>query len=178
MGLFKKSKLEKELIAFIIENKESCYRIAYSYVGNQEDALDIVQDAIHKSLIRINTLENQVGLKSWFYKIVVNTSLDHLRKHKRLSVVDDTVMEVLANGREDEYHHLDLQEAIDHLPDKYKTIIILRYFEDMKIEEIAKIVGENVNTVKTRLYRALKILKVELDEDSTIEEEVKRGKKF
>lgn len=101
-----------------------------------------------------------------------------MRKHKRLSVVDDTVMEVLANGREDEYHHLDLQEAIDHLPDKYKTIIILRYFEDMKIEEIAKIVGENVNTVKTRLYRALKILKVELDEDSTIEEEVKRGKKF
>ena len=178
MGLFKKSKLEKELIAFIIENKESCYRIAYSYVGNQEDALDIVQDAIHKSLIRINTLEHQVGLKSWLYKIVVNTSLDHLRKHKRLSVVDDTVMEVLANGREDEYHHLDLQEAIDHLPDKYKTIIILRYFEDMKIEEIAKIVGENVNTVKTRLYRALKILKVELDEDSTIEEEVKRGKKF
>lgn len=68
MGLFKKSKLEKELIAFIIENKESCYRIAYSYVGNQEDALDIVQDAIHKSLIRINTLENQVGLKVGFIR--------------------------------------------------------------------------------------------------------------
>ncbi|GAB2572497.1 RNA polymerase sigma factor [Gracilibacillus alcaliphilus] len=177
MGLLKKSKTEKELTKFILENKESLYRIAYSYVKNQEDALDIVQESIHKALIHINTLENQISLKSWFYKIIVNTSLDYLRKYKRLSVVDATVMEALANGSEDEYHDLDLQAAIDHLPDKYKTIILLRYFEDMKIEEIAKIVDENVNTIKTRLYRALKLLKVELDEDLTIEED-KHGKKF
>lgn len=176
MGLFKKSKLEKEFTTLILENKESFYRIAYSYVRNQQDALDIVQESIHKALIHINTLENQVSLKSWFYKIIVNNSLDFLRKHKRLTIVDDNVMEGLANGREDKYQNLDLQEAIDQLPDKYKTIIILRYFEDMKIEEIAKVIDENVNTIKTRLYRALKILRVELDEDPN-KEEVKHGKK-
>ncbi|WP_405099420.1 RNA polymerase sigma factor [Oceanobacillus sp. FSL H7-0719] len=177
MGLFKKSKLEKEFTTLILENKESFYRIAYSYVRNQQDALDIVQESIHKALTRMNTLENQVSLKSWFYKIIVNNSLDFLRKHKRLTIVDDNVMEGLVNGREDKYQNLDLQEAIDQLPDKYKTIIILRYFEDMKIEEIAKVIDENVNTIKTRLYRALKILRVELDEDPNTEE-VKHGKKL
>ena len=177
MGLFKKSKLEKELTNLILENKESFYRVAYSYVRNQQDALDIVQNAIHKALTHIDTLEKQVSLKSWFYKIIVNNSLDYLRKHKRLRVVDDTVMEALANGREDKYHDLDLQEAIDHLPDKYRTIIILRYFEDMKIEEIAQVIDENVNTIKTRLYKALKILRLELDEDLSIEE-VKHEKKY
>lgn len=168
MGLFRHSTLEKELTTLILENKESFYRVAYSYVRNQQDALDIVQDAIYKALTRINTLEKQVSLKSWLYKIIVNNSLDYLRKHKRLSVVDDTVMEALGNSTEDRYQNLDLQEAMDQLPDKYKTIIILRYFEDMKIEEVAQVMDENVNTIKTRLYRALKILKVELDEDLNI----------
>lgn len=168
MGLFRHSTLEKEITTLILENKESFYRVAYSYVRNQQDALDIVQDAIYKALTRINTLEKQVSLKSWLYKIIVNNSLDYLRKHKRLSVVDDTVMEALGNSTEDRYQNLDLQEAMDQLPDKYKTIIILRYFEDMKIEEVAQVMDENVNTIKTRLYRALKILKVELDEDLNI----------
>lgn len=60
---------------------------------------------------------------------------------------------------------MDLQDAIDQLPPTYKTLIILRFFEDLKIDEIAEITGLNVNTTKTRLYRALKILRIEVGED-------------
>ncbi len=64
----------------------------------------------------------------------------------------------------DSYEDIDLKRALDELPYKYKTIIILRYFEDMKIEEIAAILDINVNTVKTRLYKALEKLRIKLDE--------------
>lgn len=63
----------------------------------------------------------------------------------------------------DQYRDLDLMEVLKQLDPKDRTIIVLRYFEDMKIEDVAKATGDNVNTVKTRLYRALKRLKIDLE---------------
>ena len=57
-----------------------------------------------------------------------------------------------------------LQEALNNLPDKEKAIVELRYFEDLKLEEISDILGENLSTVKSRLYRALDKLKVSMAE--------------
>ena len=65
----------------------------------------------------------------------------------------------------DTYENIDLQKALDELPEKYKTIVILRYFEDMKISEIAQVLDENTNTIKTRLYKALDKLKLKLRDD-------------
>ena len=64
----------------------------------------------------------------------------------------------------DKYEDIDLQRALDQLPEKYRTIIVLRYFEDMKIGDIAQILGENENTIKTRLYNALAKLKISISE--------------
>lgn len=76
-------KTEKILTNCIIENKENVYRLAYSYVKNKEDALDIVQDSIYKAMDNLELLKNPDAVKSWFYRIVVNTSLDFLRRNKR-----------------------------------------------------------------------------------------------
>lgn len=67
---------------------------------------------------------------------------------------------------EDHYQDLDLKQMINRLDDKSRTVILLRYFEDLKLEEIADIAGENLNTVKARLYRALKKLRLELEPES------------
>lgn len=158
-------KLEKLLMNCITENQESIYRLAYSYVKNKEDALDIVQDAIHKAFLSIEKLQNQGSIKSWFYRIVVTTSLDFLRKQKHVHVMEDEILESLISGQSDTYSNIDLAESLDDLPEKYRTVIILRYFEDMKIEDIAEVIQENVNTVKTRLYQALKRLRVSLTEE-------------
>ena len=64
----------------------------------------------------------------------------------------------------DKYEDIDLQRALDQLPEKYRTIIVLRYFEDMKIGDIAQILDENENTIKTRLYNALAKLKISISE--------------
>ncbi|WP_090817272.1 RNA polymerase sigma factor [Paenibacillus sp. yr247] len=164
-------KFENILIACITEHKENVYRLAYSYVKNSEDALDIVQDSIHKAFASSDSLRNTASIKSWFYRIVVNTSLDFLRKHKRIQVVDETMLESFAQGSEDVYSNIDLEKALDELPTMYRSIITLRYFEDLKIDEIADVLKENSSTIKTRLYQALRLLRIKMIDEKL--EEVK-----
>ena len=99
-------------------------------------------------------------MKSWVYRILVNTALDFLRKRVR-----ETPTETLPDqGREDVYRDLDTLRALDQLDPKERTILVLRFFEDRKLQEIAEITGDNVNTVKSILYRSLKKLKIQLSE--------------
>ncbi|MDF2873232.1 MAG: polymerase, sigma-24 subunit, subfamily [Anaerocolumna sp.] len=148
---------------FIIQNKESHYRLAYSYTKNKEDALDIVQESILKALNSVDSLANAEHIKTWFYRILVNTSLDVLRKKGKLSYVEDIVLEMNSEEKVDIYENFDLQNAMDNLPHHYRLIISFRYFEDLKLEEIAAILGENLNTVKTQLYAGLKRLRIEME---------------
>jgi RNA polymerase sigma-70 factor (ECF subfamily) len=150
---------------FIVENREAHYRLAYSYVRNKENALDIVQDAILKALSSIDRLEETAYLKTWFYRIIVNTSIDFIRKHQRITVMDDDILGIHLPQLEDDIIDMDLHDAIDQLPPKYRSLIILRFFEDLKIDEIAVVMDENVNTIKTRLYAALKKLRIEVGEE-------------
>ena len=160
-----KNNLEKEIADYVIKYKENHYRLAYSYVKNAEDALDIVQESIYKALSSMDSLKNPGYLKTWFYRIIVNTSLDFLRKQKRVGVVDEEALAVLEVGVMDHYQNFDLQKALDALPVSHRSVVILRYFEDLKLEEIAEVLNENVNTVKTRLYKSLEKLRVQMNEE-------------
>lgn len=89
----------------------------------------------------------------------MNVSIDLLRKKKRENLVDEieeSVYEPPDSG-------LEVAELLNVLEEKDRTVIILRFFEDMKLEDIAKVMEENINTVKSRLYRALKKLRVNLE---------------
>lgn len=154
-----------EMAEFLLDNKEKYYRLAYSYVRSKEDALDVVQEAIVRALSSRKTLRDIASIKSWFYRIVINAALDYLRQNKKYFYPDDNQWENLGEGACDIYVDVDLRNALNHLSPQNRTIIILRYFEDMKISDIARILDENENTVKTRLYSTLKKLRVELEED-------------
>jgi len=162
----KKKDQEELLTEFVLENKEKFYRLAYSYVKNEEDALDIIQESIHKALKGIHTLENSQALKSWFFRIVVNTSLDLLRKKKKEMVVDDDTIEFFSPKKNDTYENVDLTRFLNELPEKYRIVIILKFFEDLKIREIAEVLNEKENTIKTRLYKGLKMLRIEMNDIS------------
>lgn len=151
--------------SFLIENREAHYRLAYSYVRNKENALDIVQDSIVKALQSIHRLKEIAFLKTWFYRILVNTSLDFIRKHKRMMVTDDAVLSSLLPHAQNELADADLQNAINRLDPFEKSLIILRFFEDLKIDEVATILNENKNTIKTKLYRTLKKLRLVVGEE-------------
>ncbi len=148
---------------YIILNQDSLYRLAYSYVRNREQALDIVQDSIVKALDKAGTLKDIASVKSWYYGILVNTALDYMRKNKR-TVLTDTIESLSDGSQEDISENISITDSLYALSEQQRTIIIMRFFEDMKLSDISKILGVNLSTVKTRLYKALDILKIELKE--------------
>lgn len=77
---------ENKIKDYIVNNQESFYKIAYSYVKNKDDALDIVNDSICKALSKINSLNDIDGIKPWFYKILINSSIDCIRKNNKYIV--------------------------------------------------------------------------------------------
>ena len=159
-----KTKTNRDYVSkFIIENREGYYRLAYTYVKNQQDALDIVQEAICKALESQHKLKNPDGIKSWFYKIVVHTALDFLRKSNKIVFTEDEILEDIGGSSSDNYEDTDLMSALDRLSDENKTIVVLRYFESMKLQDIASIMNMPESTVKTKLYSSLKKLRIELE---------------
>jgi RNA polymerase sigma-70 factor (ECF subfamily) len=152
------------LIEYIKDNQEKLYRIAFSYSKNEEAALDIVQEAITKALKNINKLSEESYIKTWFYRILINESLQYIRKNKRILTYELEAIENKVDCNVDFAEGLDVYKYVQDLNEKLKTVIILRFFEDMKISEIAKITKTNESTVKSRLYKGLKELKRLIEE--------------
>lgn len=160
--------LYDQLQTYLITKQDAFYRLAFSYVNNHEIALDVVQDAIIKAVTKLHTLKQPEYMKTWFYRILINECISTLRKEKRFyhfqtEVIRPPILtEDATNALGDS---IDLYSAIHSLEPKLKTVIILRYYEDLKIHEIAQITKTNENTVKTRLYKALNKLKHDLGKE-------------
>lgn len=152
--------ITNKLIEFIEENQDKLYRIAFSYVKNEDLALDIVQESIEKALRNIKTLKHEEYVKTWFYRILINESLGYIRRNKNMTLcqVEDLKDNIEWNDNIT-IEGIDLYNNIGKLKEKLRTVIILRFLEDLKIEEIARITKTSPNTVKSRLYKGLEELK-------------------
>lgn len=149
---------------YILENKDKLYRIAFTYTKNKDDALDIVQESILKAFKSAHTLKNTNHIKTWYYKVLTSTAIDYIRKNSKVIPISDQLI-VDNEGKWDNYEDIDLKKALDLLTYDQRMVITLRYFEDMKIKDIAEITNENINTIKSRLYKALEILRINIKED-------------
>ncbi len=148
----------------LIENYEKYYRLAFSYVHNEADAMDIVQEGAYKAMLKWESLEREDFAETWIYRIMLNEIFSMLRKRTRNeeSMADpDCLEEIPADTPVDS---LSLRDALDQLQPKEKALVELRYFEDLKLEEIAGALDENLSTVKSRLYRTLRKLRIALEE--------------
>lgn len=144
----------------LVKNYDKYYRIAFGYVHNEEDALDIVQEAAYKAIFHAEKLKQPDYADTWVCRIVMNEAVAFLRKNQKSSVEFETC----DTGKEETYEDIDLIEAIEALSQNERAVVQLRYFEDMSLQQVAQIVGENLSTVKSRLYRALAKLRVSLEE--------------
>jgi RNA polymerase sigma-70 factor (ECF subfamily) len=159
-----KKTIEMQIADYVMKYQDSHYRLAYSIVKNSYDAQDVVQESITKAFSSKKSLKEPDYIKTWFYRIEVNTALDFLRKRNKTVPSDEDMLAGQDSGEYDEYQNFDLQKALDELPVNYRSVVILRYFEDLKIEEVAEVLNENVNTVKTRLYKALQKLRITMSD--------------
>ncbi len=159
-----RQELYEAVTAYIIENQEKFYRLAYSYTENQEDALDVVQNAVCRILTYYENIRNEEAIKTWCYRIVVNESMNLLRNRHREQPTDiwdqKNVYTEQGFERDDA-----LYEKINLLPSEIQTVIKLRFYEELSLKEIAAVTKANLNTVKARLYRGLKALKVKYEEE-------------
>lgn len=144
--------------SILLENYESYYRLAFSYVHQEADAMDIVQEGACKAMAKARSLREERFAGTWIYRIMINTAKDYLKKYEKER---GTLREDMAVSQGTETD-LELQEALDRLPMQEKTLIILRFYEDKPLSEIAEILQENLSTVKSRLYRTLEKLRREL----------------
>lgn len=148
----------------ILANYNSYYRVAYSYVHEEADAEDIVQNMAYNALKASKNLRHPEYLETWLYRILLNEIFRVLKQPKNVSYEELRETTGSEKSTEDYYEDIDLLRVLDSLSEKDKLVVELRYFEDKKLEDIGLILQENVNTVKSRLYRSLKKMKILLEE--------------
>lgn len=151
-------------------NKEQFYRISYSYMKNKDEALDVLQESIYKGYISLEKLKSSEYMKTWFTRILINTAINSLNKMKKISFLEDnnTSQSDNYNSKTKDYSHddkMDLWNALEKLSEKEKSIVVLRYFEDYKLEEISDTLEIPLSTAKSTLYRALEKLKIKLESE-------------
>ncbi len=149
---------------FLTANIDSAYRFAYTYTKNRRDAEDVVNESVVKALRSVNTLKDTAYIKPWFYRIISNTALTYIKKSHKVTFINIEDAPESINEK-DAYSDISFNSIIDKLSIKYKPVIVLRFLENMTISEIANVLNVNESTVKTRLYKALSILKINIEED-------------
>ncbi|HJC57888.1 MAG TPA: sigma-70 family RNA polymerase sigma factor [Candidatus Eisenbergiella intestinipullorum] len=137
------------------ESQAKFYRLAYCYVKNEHDALEILSEAVYRGFISLKRLEKPEFFDTWMSRIIINCACDLLKKQKRCDFQepDDSFP-----AKEEELSvddRLDLYQALDNLAPDEKSLIILKYFEDRSFREISSILNLPESTVKTRLYRII-----------------------
>ena len=157
------SRHEQQAFAKLVaEYRQRMIRTAFRILGNHEEAEDVAQDVFVKLWFEADRYDSRFRLSTWIYRVVINTSLDLLRRRSR-----ESAAEVLPEIPSEEcYGEMELRQVLGCLDEKSRAVLILRYFEDMKLEDIAGVLEENTNTVKARLYRSLKKLRACLSDGS------------
>lgn len=154
--------------------------VARRLVVNEEDARDVVQDAFLSAFKAMDRFEGNARLSTWLHRITVNTALMKLRTRRRKP---EESIEPLLPGFQDDGHHATpfvswlgadaaleqkevrrlVRDAIDRLPENYRTVLVLRDIEQVPTEEAAKLLNLTPNAVKIRLHRARQALRTLLD---------------
>ena len=137
--------------------------MAYAYVQQEADAVDILQQAMIQAFERIESLREIDYFKTWMIRIVINCSKTYLVKRDRLELMDPAELvdyqSVTHTYKEEE---MDLWRELQSLEEKYKTVLLLRFYQDYMVPEIATILEMPLGTVKTNIRRGLHQLKQKL----------------
>lgn len=143
---------------FLLLHSDQLYRTAYLYVGNREDALDVVQETACKGLLAVKQVRDEQYFLTWLTRILIHCAYDVLNKKKK-EIPFEKLIDVSPSKRMKQAERIDLVEAIGRLKEHYRHAVILFYYQDLPISEVAKIMGIPENTVKTYLFRGKSELK-------------------
>lgn len=154
---------EKIFEEYIKGNKEKLYKISYIYLRNKDDAMDVIHDSIVKAYGKLDNIKDLNNIDKWFIKLLINTSIDYIRKNSKMILMEDKDMEVLINKSKEQGDGFNL--LIENLNEELRLIIILKYFHGYKISEISEMLDLKESQVKNKIHKALNLLRKEIEEE-------------
>ena len=153
-------KISQEQFDFVYkEYAKELLQIAYGYTKNKEDSIDIMQNAYIAVLESNKRFESNEHIKYFLIRVTINESINFVKSYSKKKVLcnNDIIMNI-PETKKDELPY-DISEIVNTLPDKYKTIIVLYYYDGMKIKDISKVLKMKESAVKKRLERARNLVK-------------------
>lgn len=157
--------------------KNKVFQLCYRMLGNRQEAEDAAQEAFIRAFINIHTFKQELKFSTWLFRIATNLCIDRIRKKKPDYYLDAEVQgtegltmysQVASSDPlpEAELESLELQETIQKeilkLPEKYRAVIVLKYIEELSLNEISEILDLPLGTVKTRIHRGREALRQQL----------------
>ncbi|AGK51939.1 MAG: polymerase sigma factor SigW [Bacillus sp. (in: firmicutes)] len=157
--------------------KDKVFHLCFRMLGNRHEAEDIAQEAFIRAYVNISSFNIKLKFSTWLYRIATNLCIDRLRKKKPDYYLDAEVSgtegltmysQIPADTAlpEEELETLEVQDQIQKeiskLPDKYRAVIILKYIEELSLNEISEILELPLGTVKTRIHRGREALRHQL----------------
>ncbi|KAA9016927.1 RNA polymerase sigma factor SigW [Niallia endozanthoxylica] len=157
--------------------KDKVFQLSFRMLGNRHEAEDIAQEAFIRAYVNIQSYNINLKFSTWLYRIATNLCIDRIRKKKPDYYLDAEVAgtegltmysQIPAKTPlpEDDVESLELQDTIQReiskLPEKYRTVIVLKYIEELSLNEISEILDMPLGTVKTRIHRGREALRKQL----------------
>ncbi|MFK3958820.1 sigma-70 family RNA polymerase sigma factor [Guptibacillus hwajinpoensis] len=150
---------DKAFLKLFQQYEEDIYRMAYVYVKNKDDALDVVQEVAYQSFKKIDTLKKPEYFKTWLIKIAINCATNLVRVNNKVVLLKQEYDEFIGTEDEDIPLSITLQELINTLEEDEKSIVLLRFYHHHTFKEISELLEMPLGTTKTVLYRSLNKLR-------------------
>lgn len=153
----------------VTRHMKSAYYVALGLLRNQQDALDVSQQAFIRAFQKRKSFNPERPFFPWFYRLLRNLCIDHIRKCKRRDEIPLEDIKIVDRKKDDvDLKHL-MWKSIDELSFEQREVIILRYFRQMSYEEIAETMGRPLGTIMSSLFYAKKKLRVVLKKYMVVE---------
>ncbi|WP_379133379.1 RNA polymerase sigma factor [Paenibacillus sp. sgz500958] len=154
---------EEQFFDQVSKQQKLLYGIAYSYMRSESDALEVLQEATCRAWIKRRSLKDPSRFTPWLIRIVLNCCKDELKRRKRTLTsepqrFESGVMELASDNK------LDMAQALEQIKPKYRQVLVLKYYRDMTLTDIAEVLEKPEGTVKTWLNKGLKQLREKMNE--------------
>ncbi|ALS26223.1 RNA polymerase sigma factor SigW [Paenibacillus cisolokensis] len=158
--------------------QDKLYHMAYRMLYNRQEAEDVVQETFLRVYKNLDRYDETMKFSTWIYRIATNLCIDRIRKRKPSYSLDaesndheglDGYSMIPSDNRTPESETLlsetqrTIHQAIETLPAKYKSVMVLRYLQDLSLQEIGEVLDMPVTTVKTRVHRGREFLRKRLE---------------
>jgi len=162
---------EQAFLQLMNSQREQMLRVALAYLHNEEDALEALQETVCRAWLKKHSLRKPQFMTTWLIRILIRVCTDELRHRKRAvsrNMAEAEGNHTISHNRQVKddagtvVDRLDIEEAVKGLEEPYRGIIILKYYKDMTITDIADVMQRPDGTIRTWLHKALKQLRVQI----------------